>query len=110
MHHSATQNFQPVVAFPEANFALIAFALNVDFERRLGEWEVRRTKTHLHAVDFEECLAELFKYPFQMTQMRSSVDDKALDLMKHRSMRLIRIDELFAERTTVQELQNMTLD
>src|ERR1700723_1693112 len=35
MHHAAAENLHPVVAFAEADFAFVAAALNVDFERRL---------------------------------------------------------------------------
>jgi hypothetical protein len=34
MHHAAAEDFQPIVAFAEADLALVAAALDVDFERR----------------------------------------------------------------------------
>src|SRR5882672_8553255 len=37
MHHAAAENLQPVLAFAETDFALVAPALDIDFERRLGE-------------------------------------------------------------------------
>ena len=89
MHHAAAENFQPVVAFAEADFAFVAPALDVDFERRLGERKERGTKAHADAIDFEERLAELLQNPFQMAEMRAPVDDQAFDLMEHRRVGLI---------------------
>src|SRR5215510_10391125 len=39
VHHAAAENFQPVFAFAEADLVLEAAALDVDFQRRLGERE-----------------------------------------------------------------------
>src|SRR5689334_10793221 len=39
MHHAAAENFHPIVAFAEADLALVAAVLDVDFEGRLGERE-----------------------------------------------------------------------
>src|SRR6516164_4862537 len=39
MHHAAAENFHPILAFAEADLALVAAVLDVDFERRLGERE-----------------------------------------------------------------------
>ena len=89
MHHAAAENLQPVVAFAEADLALVAAALDVDFERRLGEREERRPEAHLHIVDLEERLAEFFENPFQVAEVRVLVDHQALDLMEHRRVRLV---------------------
>jgi hypothetical protein len=32
MHHSAAENFQPILALAETNFTFVALALDVDFE------------------------------------------------------------------------------
>src|SRR5579875_3522673 len=37
MHHAAAENLHPVVALAEPDLALVAPALDVDLERRLGE-------------------------------------------------------------------------
>src|SRR6516225_674482 len=37
--HAAGENFHPILAFAEADLALVAAVLDVDFERRLGERE-----------------------------------------------------------------------
>src|SRR5580704_15222095 len=58
MHHAAAENLQPVVALAEADFALVAAVLDVDFERRLGKWKERWPEPHADAVDLEERLAE----------------------------------------------------
>src|SRR5437773_6760911 len=63
MHHAAAENFQPVLTLAEADLALVAPALNVDLERRLGEGKERRAKAHLDLIDFEESLAELLQDP-----------------------------------------------
>src|SRR5665213_3159165 len=96
MHHAAAENFQPILAFAETNFALVALALDVDFHRRLGEGKERWTKAHLDAVDFEEGLAEFFQDPFQMAEMRALVDDETLDLVEHRRVCLIAIASICA--------------
>src|SRR5882724_6388087 len=98
MHHAAAENLQPVIALAEAHLALVASALDVDFERRLGERKERRAKPHLHIVDLEERLAEFLEDPFQVTEMRALVDDEALDLMKHRRVGLIGIAAIGAAR------------
>src|SRR5215472_15688293 len=54
MHHAAAQNLHPILAFAEADPALVAAALDIDFERRLGERKERRAKPHADAIDFEE--------------------------------------------------------
>src|SRR6516225_723041 len=39
MHHAAAENLHPILAFAEANLALVAAVLDVDFERGFGERE-----------------------------------------------------------------------
>src|SRR3981189_808660 len=51
MHHAAAENLQPVLAFAETNFALVAPALDVDLERGLGEWEERWPEPHVDVID-----------------------------------------------------------
>ena len=58
MHHAAAEDLHPILALAEPHFALVAPALDVDFERRLGEREVGRAEPHLHPLDLEERLAE----------------------------------------------------
>src|SRR5580692_4988154 len=98
MHHAAAQNLQPVLAFTEANFALVAPALDIDFERRLGERKERGTEPHIDVIDLEECLAEFMQDPFEVTEMRALVDDKTLDLVKLRRMGGVGIDAIGAAR------------
>src|SRR5207248_2721443 len=43
MHHPATENFQPILALAKTDLALLAPALNIDFERGFGEGKVRWT-------------------------------------------------------------------
>src|SRR5262249_59554033 len=82
MHHAAAENLHPVVALAESDLALVASALNVDLERGLGEWKERRAEAHLHMIDFEKGLAEFLQDPFQMAEMRTRIDDEALDLVE----------------------------
>src|SRR5438552_6579293 len=96
MHHAAAENFEPVLAFAETDLALVAPALDVDLERRLGEREERRAESHVDVVDLEERLAELVQNPFEMAEMRALVDDEALDLVELRRMRRIGIDAIGA--------------
>src|SRR6185437_1297766 len=98
MHHAATQNLQPVLALAEADFALVAAALDVDLERGLGEREERRPEAHVDVVDLEERLAELVQNPFEVTEMRALVDDEAFDLVELRRMRRVRVDAIGAAR------------
>src|SRR5271167_4970671 len=91
MHHAAAENLQPVFAFAEADFSLVALALDVDFQRGLGEREERWTEAHLYAVDLEEGLAEFLQNPFQVAEVRAFVDDQTLDLMEHRRVGLVRV-------------------
>src|ERR1700693_6663525 len=94
MHHAAAQNLQPVLAFAEADLALVAAALDVDLERRLGERKERRPEPHVDVVDLEERLAELVQDPFEMAEMRTLVDDEAFDLVELRRMRRVGIDAI----------------
>ena len=55
-------------------------------------------KRILTLIDFEERLAEFLQNPFQMAEMRTFVDDQALDLMEHRRVRLIGIAAIGAAR------------
>ena len=64
-------------------------ALDVDFERRLGEREEGRPEPHLDLVDLEERLAEFLEDPFQVAEMRALVDHQPLDLMEHRRVGLV---------------------
>src|SRR5580693_8553592 len=89
MHHAAAEDLHPLVAFAEADLALVAAVLQVDFEGWLGEREERRPKPHADPVDFEERLEEFFQNPFQVAEMRAFVDDEALDLVEHRRVGLI---------------------
>src|ERR1700758_3196453 len=70
MPHAAAENLEPVLALAESDLALVAPALDVDLERRLGEREERGTETHVDMVDLEEGLAELVQDPFEVTEMR----------------------------------------
>src|SRR5262245_54322939 len=90
MHHAAAQNLQPVVAFAEADLVLEAAALDVDFERRFGEREERRTEPHLHLVDLEEGLAEFLEDPLQVAEMGFLVDHQPFDLVEHGRVGLVR--------------------
>src|SRR6202795_4570169 len=47
MHHAAAENLQPVLAFAEADFTLVAPTLDIDLERRLGERKKRRPESHV---------------------------------------------------------------
>src|SRR5471030_3339516 len=51
MHHAAAENLQPVLAFTEADFALVAAALDIDLKRGLSEREERRPETHVDVID-----------------------------------------------------------
>src|SRR4029453_18823678 len=84
MHHAAAENFEPILAFAETDLALVAPALDVDFERRLGKREERRAEPHVDVIDLEERLAELVQDPFEVAEMRALVDDEALDLVELR--------------------------
>src|SRR6266700_2871913 len=99
MHHAAAKNLKPVLAFAEADLALVAPALDIDFQRRLGERKERRPKSHIDMIDLEECLAELMQDPFEVAEMRTLVDDEALDLVELRRMGRVRIDAVGAART-----------
>src|SRR5271169_6520121 len=69
MHHAAAENLEPVLALAETDFSLVAPALDVDLERRLGEGKERRAEAHVDVIDLEERLAELVQDPFQVTEM-----------------------------------------
>src|SRR5260370_1963514 len=66
MHHAATENLQPILAFAETDFALVAPALDIDFERRLGERKKRRPESHVDVIDLEKLLAEFMHDPFEV--------------------------------------------
>src|SRR3569623_2909325 len=98
MPHAAAENLQPVFAFAETNYVLAAATLDINFHRRFGEREERRTESHIDVIDFEERLAEFRQNPSQMTKVRALVDDEALDLMKHRRVSLVGIATIGAAR------------
>ena len=91
VHHAAAEDFQPILALAESDLVLAAAALDVDLERRLGEREERRPEAHVDVVDLEEGLAELLQDPLEVAEMRAFVDDKALDLVEHRRVRLVAV-------------------
>src|SRR5262245_43865540 len=91
MDHAAAEDFHPILARAEADLVLLAPALDVDLQRGLSEREERRAETHLHLVDLEEGLAELFQDPLQVPEMRLPVDHQTLDLVKHWRVGLIGI-------------------
>src|SRR6202790_1713446 len=98
MHHAAAENLQPVLAFAEANLALVAPALDVDLERRLGERKERRPESHVDVIDLEERLAEFVQDPFEVAEMRALVDHEAFDLVKLRRVGGVGIDAVGAAR------------
>src|SRR5882762_7573648 len=98
MHHAAAENFQPILAFAEPDFTLVASALDVDFERGFRERKERRPEPHVDVIDLEERLAELVQDPFEVAEMRTLVDDEAFDLVELRRMRRIGIDAVGAAR------------
>src|SRR5262249_18943855 len=98
MHHAAAEDLQPVLAFAEADLVLVAPALDVDFQRRLGEREERRAEAHLHLVDLEERLAELLEDPLEVAEMRLLVDHQTFDLVEHGRVGLVGIAAIGAAR------------
>src|SRR6516162_282284 len=91
MHHAAAENLHPLLALAEADLAVVALALDVDFERRLGEREERRAKAHVDAIDLEERFAEFLQDPFQVAEMRALVDDQPFHLMEHGRVGLVAV-------------------
>src|SRR3954464_12248633 len=98
MHHAAAENFQPILTFAKADFAPVAPALNVDFERGFGERKERRPETHLHLVDLEEGFAEFLENPFEMSEMGALVDHQSFHLMKHRRVGLVAVAAISPSR------------
>src|SRR5260370_26167409 len=94
MHHAAAENLQPVLALAEADFAVVAPALDIDLQRRLGEGKERRPESHVDVIDLEERLAEFVQDPFEVAEMRTLVDDETLDLVKLRRVRGVGIRAL----------------
>ena len=99
MHHSAAEDFEPVLAFAKADFAALTAALDVDFHRRFRERKKRRPEPHLDALHLEERLAEFLQHPFQIAEIGRSVDDQTLDLVELRRMGLVGIDAIGPART-----------
>src|SRR5262245_6635609 len=91
MHHAAAENLHPVLAFAEPDLALVAPALDVDLEGRLGKRKERRPEAHLDLIDLEERLAEFLQDPFEMAEVGALVDDEPLDLMEHGGMGLVAV-------------------
>src|SRR5580700_2090635 len=98
MHHAAAENLHPIVTLAEADLALVAPALNVDFERWFGERKERGTKAHTDPIDLEERLEEFFQNPFQVAEMRALVDHQAFDLVEHRRVGLVAVVAISAAR------------
>src|ERR1700727_727310 len=91
MDHAAAQDFEPILAFAEADFVARAAALDVDLERGRREWKKARAQAHANAGRFEERLAEFLQHPLEVGERRTIVDDQALDLVEHGRMRLVGI-------------------
>ncbi len=91
MHHAAAENFEPVLAFAEADLAAGAAALDVDLHRGRGEGKEARPETHPDLRDLEERLAELLEHPFEVGERRAPIDHQALDLVEHRRMGLVEV-------------------
>src|SRR5690349_16241838 len=96
MHHAAAENLEPILAFAETDFTLVAAALDIHLERRLGERKERWPETHVDVIDLEERLAELVQDPFEMAKMRTLVDHKPLDLMELRRVSGVGVDAVRA--------------
>src|SRR5208283_2832845 len=109
MDHAAAEDFEPVVALPEADFPARPAALDVDLQRRRGEGEEAWTETHAYMRHFEEGLAELLQHPFQIGERRAFVHHEALDLVEHRRMRLVGVAPIgasganYADRRLLRE-------
>src|ERR1700732_3157963 len=98
MHHAAAQNLEPILALAKAHLAPVARTLDIDCQRRLGGRKITRPEPHLDVRNLEKGFAGFFENPFEMAKMRGAVDDEALDLMKHRCMRLVGIATVGAPR------------
>ena len=84
MHHAAAHHFQPAGLLAHAAaLAGTHHALHVDFGRRLGEGEERRTETHAQRF-FEEHPEEFLDGALEVGEADVLVDQQAFDLMEHR--------------------------
>ena len=84
MHHAAAEDFEPVAAGADLQFAALARAADIDLGRGLGEREIARPEAHRQIVDIEEGAAELDEAALEMAHMRRAVDHQPLDLVEHR--------------------------
>src|SRR5260370_35248268 len=86
MAHSAAEDFQPVLALAEPYAVLVAAALDFDFERGLGEREIRRPESHLDVIALEERPAEFPDDQLAGPGERLPSEHKAPHLVQHRRL------------------------
>src|SRR5882672_7957618 len=60
MDHARARDLEPIRAFPETDLSTRAVALDVNFDRWLGEREIGWPQAHPDARHFEERLEEFF--------------------------------------------------
>ncbi len=89
MDHPAAEDFEPILALAETDLPARTTALDVDLERGRSEGEEARAETHADMRYLEERLAEFLQHPLEIGEGRALIDDKALDLVEHRRMRLV---------------------
>src|SRR6202011_858913 len=91
VHHPAAEDFEPVAAGADLQFAALARAADVDFGRRLGEREIARAEADRQVVEAKKGAAEFDQAALQMAHMARPVDTQPLDLVEHRRVRRIMV-------------------
>jgi len=87
VHHSTPKHFQPP-----------SLTANIDLRRWLGKRKVRRPKSQLQVILFEKIAQKFVQHAFEIGEADVLSNHQPLDLMKHRSMGLIRITPEYAPR------------
>ena len=69
MHHAAAENFQPIFARADYQTVFATCAANIHLCGWFCEGEEARAEAHRHIFNLKKCLKELFKNPFQVTEV-----------------------------------------
>src|SRR5690606_25620429 len=99
MHHAATQHFQPAGLLADAAaFAVTHDALDIDFRRWLGEWEVRGTEPHIQLF-LKKVTQEDRQHAFEVGKGDVLIHQQTFHLVEHWGMGKIRVTTVNAART-----------
>ena len=91
VNHTAAQDLQPVVAFPNHNTIGVAATANVNLSRGFCKGEIAGTETDVHPITLKKIRQKGFQTAPEMAHGDAIFDDNPLNLMKHGGVGLVGI-------------------